>query len=476
MNKKKNGFFILAAVIALAVSSYAGQAASPIEGSWLGTLKVSGLELRIVFNLKASPDGALTATLDSIDQGAKGIPVNAAAFADGKLTLEVKVIQGKYEGVLDAATGTIAGTWAQSGGTFPLDLKKLDKPLEVNRPQEPKRPFPYEEVEVAYANSTAGITLAGTLTLPRGGAPHPAVILISGSGAQDRDEMIFNHKPFLLLADHLTRLGVAVLRADDRGVGKSGGDLMRSTTDDLATDVEAAIAFLKSRPDIDGRRIGLIGHSEGGVIAPLVASRNADAAFIVMLAGTGLPGEDILLLQSALIARASGANEETIRADGDAVKKIYAVVKTEADPEAAEKKIRAAAEELYVSMSEERRKETGDKETWIKSLVAGVNNPWFRYFLTYDPRPALEKVRCPVLAVFGEKDLQVPADANLASIGEALRRGGNNRYRLEKMPGLNHLFQTATTGSPAEYGSIEETMSPTLLDLVGKWVLETAGK
>ncbi|MBN2198825.1 MAG: alpha/beta fold hydrolase [Candidatus Aminicenantes bacterium] len=473
---KKTALVILAVLASLQAGWPAIQGSSSVEGYWLGTLRISGIELRVAFNIKANPEGTLTAALDSIDQGARDIPTSSVVFADGKLTVEIAAVQGRYEGLLDAERKTINGTFTQAGTAFPLNLARQDKPLEIRRPQEPKKPYPYDEREVSYSNPAAGITLGGALTLPPHSGPHPAVILISGSGAQDRDETVFNHKPFLILADHLTRLGVAVLRVDDRGVGKSGGDHAQSTTEDYATDVEAGIAYLQSRPDIDAERIGLIGHSEGGIIAPLVASRNAATAFIVLIAGTGLPGEDILLLQSDLISRASGVDEDIIGQNLEVNKKIFALIKAEPDPSAAEKKIRDFMEELYLNLSEERKKEIENKETWIQSLVANVNNPWFRYFLTYDPRPALEKVRCPVLAVIGEKDLQVPADINLQAIGEALQKGGNSRFRIEKLSGLNHLLQTATTGAPSEYGSIEETMSPAALDLIGRWILEITKK
>ncbi|MDQ1274798.1 MAG: uncharacterized protein QG610_370, partial [Euryarchaeota archaeon] len=327
-----------------------------------------------------------------------------------------------------------------------------------------------------YENKEAGIRLAGTLTLPQSEGPFPAVILISGSGQQNRDEEILGHRPFLVLSDYLTRRGIAVLRVDDRGVGGSTGDFSQATTEDFARDVLAGIDCLKSREDIDSTRIGLIGHSEGGLIAPIVASSSSDVAFIVMMAGPGITGEEILYLQSDLIFRAEGVDNETIARNNALMKSIYSVIKEEQNDDIAAEKLQKLIMDEVANMSEEEKKNSGYSEEALEAQVnAQVQNlisPWMRSFLTYDPAPTLMKVTCPVLAINGEKDLQVPPEENLQAIEEALKAGGNRDYTVKELPGLNHLFQTAQTGSPSEYSKINETVSPVALELIGDWISE----
>ncbi|MBI2826763.1 MAG: alpha/beta hydrolase [Planctomycetia bacterium] len=456
-----------------------------IAGIWQGTLEV-GVKLRIVFHINAADDGKLTGTLDSPDQGAKGIKIDKVEFTDGALRLSIKAIAGAFEGKLDESTGKIAGKWSQGGASLPLVLEAVDKPPELHRPQEPKRPYPYDEEEVTYENAAAGVKLAGTLTLPRAGGPFAAVLLITGSGAQDRDESLLGHKPFLVLADYLTRRGIAVLRVDDRGVGGSTGNLNEATTEDLAGDALAGVALLKSRKDIDPRRIGLVGHSEGGLIAPLAAIRGDDVAFIVLIAGPGTTGEEILYAQGALIGRAGGATDEAVATQRKIQERMFAVVKEvdraqrekpaeKPDIAAAEKQLADILVEATADLPDEQKKAAGDAQALAQAQSKQVLTPWFRYFLVYDPRPTLAKIRCPVLAVIGERDLQVPPKENLPEIEKALTSGGNKDFTLRELPGLNHLLQPCKTGSPAEYGQIEETMSPAALELIGDWIVKRSG-
>lgn len=446
-----------------------------IEGVWLGALNVSGSELRIVFKITVSASGSYSATMDSPDQGVTDIPVsNVTAFADS-VRFDVALISGYYLGVKESAS-TITGSWHQSGMTFGLDLQKKEKAPELNRPQEPKPPYPYNEAEVEYRNEKAGIKLAGTLTTPKESGPFTAVILITGSGPQDRNESLLGHKPFLVLADYLTRQGFAVLRVDDRGVGGSEGKISESTSHDLAGDVLAGVEFLKKQPQIDRKKIGLIGHSEGGIIAPIVAAKNKDIAFIVLLAGTGLPGENILLLQSDLILRAKGVNEDLIKKNLQSQRQIYQIAKEIKDDSLALEKILALSKENIAALNDQERKSLGIVEENLELQLKQVISPWFRYFLTYDPRPTLSQVKCPVLAIIGEKDLQVPPKENLPAIENALKKGGNKNFVVKQLPGLNHLFQAAETGSPAEYAKIEETFSPAALKIVSDWIVEQTGK
>lgn len=448
-----------------------------IEGLWLGSLKVQGgMEVRLLFNISTDPDGSVNVTMDSIDQGAKGIPVDVVTYKDGNLHLGIKSIRGTFDGTLKEDGNTIEGEWKQSELALLLVLSRVNETPDTRREQDPVKPYPYSEEEVSYENKEAGIKLAGMLTIPQSEGPFPAVILISGSGQQNRDEEILGHRPFLILSDYLTRRGIAVLRVDDRGIGGSTGNFSEATSEDFAGDVLAGIEYLKSRGEIDPARIGLIGHSEGGLIAPIVAVESPDVAFIVMMAGPGITGEEILYLQSGLISRAEGIDNETIARNNALMKSIYSVIKEEQNDTIAAEKLQELIMDEMENLSEEDKKSSGYSEDALKAQVnAQVQNlisPWMRFFLTYDPAPTLRKVKCPVLAINGEKDLQVPPKENLKAIEEALKAGGNRDYTVKELPGLNHLFQTAETGSPSEYAKINETISPVALELIGDWVSE----
>ncbi len=438
----------------------------PIRDTWLGTLEIGPSKLRLVLHIVRSSEGVLTATVDSLDQGAMALPVDSITFKDGVLRFEMKRLMASYEGKMNAASDELTGVFTQAGQTLPLVFRAVEQAPVVKRPQEPQKPYPYREEEVTYENQAAGVKFAATLTLPQGAGPFPAVVLLTGSGPQDRNETVFGHRPFLVLADHLTRQGVAVLRADDRGVGGTTAGTPGVTTEDLAGDALAGVAYLKTRKEIDPRRIGLLGHSEGGMEAPMAAVRSRDVAFIVLMAGTGVPGEQVLLRQSELIARAMGAPEEQIQNARKINEQVYEAVRNEKDPAAAERRVRAllsAQPEL--------------KGAALDVQVQAVMSPWFRFFLTYDPRPTLAKVKVPVLAIGGERDLQVPAKENLDAIRAALDAGGNKDHTVQVLPGLNHLFQECQTGSVTEYSQIEQTMSPVALKTVSDWILaHTAGK
>jgi hypothetical protein len=433
------------------------------------------MKLRIVFNISASGD-TLKATMDSPDQGAKGIPVSSVEVEGDTVRFEVQAVRGYYEGVLDADSLKIAGEWHQSGLKIPLELGRTNEEVVVRRPQEPKKPYPYDEEEVEYPNEEAGIKLAGTLTTPKGEGPFPAVILISGSGPQDRNETLMGHKPFLVLADYLTRRGIAVLRFDDRGVGASTGNFADATTRDFAGDVRAGIDFLESRKDIDKKRIGLIGHSEGAIVAPMVAARSKDVAFIVLMAGTGMTGEEILYSQAAAILRASGVDEHLVMKNRMWQEAMFAIIEGTKDDSLAVRKLVEAMRDSTAGLSKAEKAALGVVEENLEAQAKSMVSPWFRFFLTYDPRSALKQVKCPVLALGGEKDLQVPAKENLGAIKQALVEGGNEKVTVVELPGLNHLFQTAETGVPAEYARIEETMSPTALERIGDWILGVVGE
>jgi pimeloyl-ACP methyl ester carboxylesterase len=447
-----------------------------LEGIWEGKLKFNGVELRMALKVEKGKDGALTATLASPDQGANNIPISSIGLKDDALTLESKIIAAKFNGKRNKEGSAFEGEFSQNGIKLPLILKKTDKITEAIRPQTPKPPFPYRSRDVVYENKAGGIKLAGTLTLPPTKGPFPAVILITGSGAQDRDESILGHKPFLVLADYLTRRGVAVLRVDDRGVGGSTGTTGTSTTEEFAGDALAGMAFLKKQTDIDSKKIGLIGHSEGGLIAPIAAARSKDVAYIILMAGTGLPGSEILEIQGQLILKAGGASESEMKKEREKQKRLIDIIATEKDVKAAEAKLATAWKEIVDAMPEAERKAldaTGGSMS--EAAIKAFNNTWFRYFLTYDPRPTLRLVKCPVLAINGEKDLQVAAKENLAEVAKALAAGGNTNVKTVELPGLNHLFQPCKTGSPSEYAAIETTIAPEALKTIGDWIVLQTG-
>jgi pimeloyl-ACP methyl ester carboxylesterase len=444
-----------------------------IGGHWLATLKVQGIRLRLVATIRAQPDGSLKGTLNSQDQDGMEYPLDEVSLQERRIRLVLKISGLVYEGTLNAAGTNIAGQLKQRGATLPLDFKKVEKvPEGRKRPQEPKRPFPYNEEAVTFENAAAHAKFTGTLTWPRTEGHFPAVLLITGSGQQDRDESILGHRPFLVLSDYLTRHGIAVLRVDDRGVGGSTGDVLHATSEDFASDVLAGLAYLKTRPEIDPHRMGLLGHSEGGYIAPMVARRSPDVAFIVLLAGTGLPGEQISYLQMTAVLKQAGFPGALIAKTLAFQKKLYAAGKQETDPVKFRAKVKQALDEYRGSLTDDELKKAGVAAQSADISARMIGSPWFRFFLTYDPRPALREVRCPVLAVIGEKDIQVPPKENLPEIEKALRAGGNKDFTVKELPHLNHLFQTCQTGGIDEYVRIEETFAPSALELITDWIVK----
>jgi pimeloyl-ACP methyl ester carboxylesterase len=435
-------------------------AQSGVEGTWQGTLDVGAIKLRLGLHVSKDAEGQLTSKLDSVDQNAMGIPVKVTTFAVNTLHLELPNLHATYDGKLSADGSQISGTFMQ-GAPLPLVLKRVERVETLNRPQNPKPPYPYDAQDVAYETS-GGIKLAGTLTLPRGAGPFPAAIMITGSGPQDRDEALMGHKPFLVIADYLTRRGIAVLRLDDRGVGGSTGNSTRETLDDMAGDVVTGVGYLKGRKEIDGKHIGVIGHSEGGIVGPVAAARSADIAFVIMLAGTGVTGAEVLKLQGEAVIRASGGSEEKVAEEHTIQDMIFRILRSEKDDKAAVEKMMA---------------EGGGSDPAMRAQFTAVTSPEMRSFLFYDPAEALRKLRVPVLALNGSRDLQVPPQQNLPAIAAALAAAGNSDFTVSELPGLNHLFQKCNKCTVQEYGELEETFSPTALAIVGDWLVRhTAAK
>lgn len=439
------------------------------EGSWLGRISVNSLSLRIVFNLSVTGKDSLVATMDSPDQGARNIRLGPVTIEGFKIKISAGALLAEYNGCLKNDT-LIEGTWMQAGREFPLNLGRLAGSYTVNRPQEPKPPFPYKTEEVKFANRIYNINLAGTLTIPEGKGPFPALILVTGSGAQNRNEEIMGHKPFLVIADYLTRNGIAVLRYDDRGVAGSEGNYAEATSADLAGDAIAAFNYLKERPDIMKNMIGIAGHSEGGLISAIAAYAVKEIAFVISLAGTGVRGEEILHRQNRDISSAAGMTAEQIEANISINKKLFAVLKKEKDNDKAEKKVEAVYRKILAKSGIKNEEEIKKNLNQLKSSFSRPAYTWLRYFIMTDPALYWKRVKCPVLAINGEKDLQVAADINLTAIEKALKKGGNKAVTIKKIPGLNHLFQASKTGAPSEYGEIEETFSAEALRIIKDWI------
>lgn len=449
----------------------------PLAGVWQGTVhhpKIGDVEF--YFTIEKKDSKIYMGKVDIPVQNARGIPMNAVRFDAPDLVLDISSFGIVYEGKVAGDLSNIMGKLKIGDEILPLALKRSAGVPESRRPQEPRKPYPYGEIEVTFTNPEANITLSGTLTLPVGPGPFPAAILISGSGPQDRDSTLAGHRTFLVLSDYLTRRGIAVLRYDDRGVMKSEGDFHQATTADFATDAQAAWAFLHSHPRIDGHRIGLVGHSEGALIGTMVAAQNPKVAFLVLLAGTGIPGERLARMQSQEISRSRGAGEEAILKETRMNEKLFQVFKTQENSQLAEEEMRQIIAASLAEMSDSEKRELNVSAQSLVRDIKGylADYPWARFFMTYDPATDLRKVQCAVLALNGDKDTQVPADVNLAGIEQALNEAGNTLYEIKKLSGLNHLFQTAQTGHPREYGKIDETIAPSVLELISGWIIQTA--
>jgi len=448
--------FLILFTILLSINSIQAQ---EITGDWYGSLNVQGTELPLVFHLQKN-DSTYSSTMDSPTQGGYNIKFDQTHYDNSILEMEIEAAMVKYKGNYDKKTQTINGTFNQRGMSFPLNLNREKKTTEVNRPQEPEKPFPYNSEDISFYNDVDKITLAGTLTTPKNKKNFPTVILISGSGPQNRNEEIMNHKPFLVISDFLTRNGIAVLRYDDRGIGKSEGDYSKANSKDLSRDTEAAIKYLKSRKEINNNKIGLIGHSEGGLIAPMIASNSKDVGFLVLLAGPGLKGEELLLLQKKLTEQKSGINEIVVNKSQQIFKGAYDIISTY---KGNDEKLRNMLKEYF---NQKFNNEIGENQ--LNSLIQSLTSPWMKYFIKYNPSTALEKIEVPLLALFGKNDLQVPAIENSKVFEEV----DNKNIEIVQLDNLNHLFQESKTGLPSEYSNIKQTISPKVLDIISKWIIE----
>ena len=441
-----------------------GTGGARVAGTWEALLGASGMKLRLELVVRDSA-GALTGSMRSIDQGGAVAHANIAAAGDS-LTVDVPEWHIGYGGVLAAAGDSLHGMFTQGGTSMPLAFGRASAPVPAERPQDPKPPFPYATTDVTVA-SVPGVTLAGTLIMPPGKGPFPAVVFVTGSGPQDRDEALMGHRPFLVIADYLARHGSASFRYDDRGVAKSTGSFDKATSADFSQDAEAAVHYVMHVKGIASNHVGILGHSEGGLIGPMVAARSRDVAFLVLMSGPGVPGDSILLLQGRLIAIATGTPPEAADKATASQRLLVEAVAQSRDSLDAVARLAKAKDSILASVPNDKR---AAAEAQLDQAMPQLESPWFRYFLHYDPRPVLRRVHVPVLALGGSLDLQVPARENLAAIDTALRAGGNRDYRVEELPKLNHLFQTATTGAPTEYAAIDETVAPAALDTIATWI------
>lgn len=436
--------------------------AQKITGTWSGKLNVGPQSLRMVFHINGE-ENHYQATFDSPDQGAKGLPVSSVIFNNDTLILKLSNLNASYTGVLKDTL--IEGTFMQNGMKFRLPLTQAV--MTVKRPQTPTAPFPYQSEEVNFKNESANIRLAGTLTMPKEGTGFPAVVLISGSGPQNRDEELMEHKPFLVLADYLTRHGIAVLRYDDRGTAASEGNFSKATTADFKSDALAAVTYLKSRKEINSNKIGLIGHSEGGTITFMGAADDPQIAFIISLAGSAMRGDSILLQQNrALLAKQLPT--PMLNNYIASLKEVFAAMEGTLswDTDKKEQLFNQKIKPLKSYQALMPQLQNNLKAVWMK------NSPWLAFFRSYDPQEAIAKTRCPILAINGSKDMQV-LPVNLTQIEESARKSGNKKVKTVTYDGLNHLFQHCTTGMPTEYSQIEETISPEVLAAISNWILQT---
>lgn len=454
------------------------QDAKKFIGKWEGKINV-GIEIRVVFNFKDDGKGGITATTDSPDQNAFDIPVKVTSVTQDIISLEIEAVNATFTGKLENDS-TMNGKIMQ-GVEIPVILTKKEgneKTPELKRPQTPKPPFAYNSEDVEYDNADKKVHYGATFTYPKTGGPFVTAVLITGSGQQDRDETMLGHKPFAIIADYLTQKGFAVLRVDDRGAGKSTGASITTTSADFAKDVMTSMDYLKTRKEVAPKRIGLIGHSEGGMIASIVVAERKDIAFIISLAGTGIKGSKLLADQNEAILVKNGVSKEAAALYKKLLNTIYALVEAEPDSISCQPKVIAEYEAWKktttpAQLAELRFGPDEANKTYLRNYVNELYSPWLRYFLSYDPSVNYKKAYCPVLALNGSEDLQVLADDNLNGIEQALKKSKSPSYEIKKLPGLNHLFQHCTKCDLNEYAKIEESFSPEVLQLMSDWLKKT---
>jgi uncharacterized protein len=447
-------------------------AQSSFVGTWEGKLN-AGMELRLVFHV-SKDNGEFTGSMDCPDQGLKGVRASKLMLTSDSIYFEIDQFKAVYKGRLDNDS-IIAGAFHQ-GIARPLKIKKVTKIAEIKRYQTPSPPFPYKVEELSYTNHDKSISYGATITLPGGPGPFPAVLLLTGSGQQNRDEEIAGHKPFAVIADHLTRQGFIVLRVDDRGMGKTTGEFRQATSKDFADDAIVSLNYLRGRKEVDQKRIGLIGHSEGGMLAQMIAAERNDINFIVLLAAPGVPNKKLLFDQNEAILKKTQLPENYIAAY---LKLYQSILETSSSPAANLNEDVTSRVDSWISQTPDIivRATTGittekSKVEFVNAFAAQIGNPWFNYFLNYDPQPVLKKIKSKVLALNGSEDVQVLADSNLSGIEVALTAAGGKNHTVKKLDGMNHLFQECKTCGLDEYPKLEQTISPIVLETISDWLVE----
>lgn len=459
------------AVVLISLLSFSARCQQNMQEAWEGKLNTGAFSLRLVFHLKKEANG-FSGTMDSPDQGATGIALSKVTLANDSLVMEVASINGKAAGKL-LNDSMFVGQWSQGPASLPLALKKVVQPTKLNRPQTPQPPFAYKSEELVYYNRDRSIQYGATITVPATGAgPFPAIIFITGSGQQNRDEELFGHRPFAVLADYLTKRGYITLRVDDRGIGKTTGNADSATSKDFAADVAAGLDYLKGRSEVDKNKMGMLGHSEGGMIAQIVGANRQDIAFIISLAGPGQKITELMADQGRAVMSSSGLSKQAVDAAAAFTNRMVPAVIGAASDSAA----RQAAKQIFTEWSKATPKEMVLATTGIsddKDLYAMVDlyrAPWMRYFFQYNPEPYIRRLRGSVLVLNGEKDIQVAAAPNLAGWRAALGKSKVKKYDVVELKGLNHLFQRCKTCTVPEYAQLEETIAPEVLETIGAWL------
>lgn len=440
------------------------------EGYWYGLLNFQGSELIVTFDIRKNTNDSLMGVMYSPLQSSEAIPITSIVCEGDSVFISVKSLGMKYSALINEKDSLLSGTFRQAIFKMPFDMKKTQELFTLKRPQEPQAPFNYAVENVSIENKAADVKLSGTLTLPHGDGPFPALVLVSGSGPQDRDEEIFGHKPFKVLADYLTTQGMAVLRYDDRGTGKSTGQFGSATSMDFAGDAAACLTFLRTETRIDTTKIGVIGHSEGGMIAGILGAQEHNLAFIVMLAGPALTGEDILLTQTRKMLNDGTNTDDFIRHIMKDTKKSFAILKKNPKPSEATAKLRKYFEKRSKSIPADLHMTYGYHKAAIEMKIQAMNSPWFRYFLSFNPDDYLKNVKCPMLALYGSKDVQVLPDENIQALVKIIKKHKKQNFTYYTFEGKNHLFQNAKTGYISEYALLEETFSPDVLRYLAGWI------
>jgi pimeloyl-ACP methyl ester carboxylesterase len=459
----------------LLVKGLGGFSQNNFPGLWQGTLKVS-VDLDLIFHINKNSQQQFSVLVDCPQQGLKGLGASNVTVRTDSIIVEMKQLNGSYRGRM-LNDSTISGNWVQ-GVSLPLTLKRIEKVIEVQKPQTPKPPFPYKSEDIIYYDASHKIQYGATITIPEGKGPFPAVLLITGSGQQNRDEEVMGHKPFAVIADYLTKKGFVVLRVDDRGMGQTTGDVALATSADFASDALVSLGYLENRPEVNKKKIGLMGHSEGGMIAEMIGAKRKDLSFIVLLAAPGENNIDLMVHQNEAILSASGLPMDYIQPYLGLYRKLASAATKAPSAEAAKIEASKLVEEwtavtpANIVQATTGIKDQESKQKFIDLFTTQTSIPWFKYFLNYDPAPDLNKISARVLAINGDRDIQVVSKYNLPAMEAALKKSGSPAWQVKQLSGLNHLFQHCTRCTVEEYGQLDESFAPEALEIIGNWLKE----